>query len=175
MKTDSAFRQFLAGILAASLLLVFSLGLLCAPGCTTTAGGKSTLSPVVAQIAVQYGVMKVVEKNPAYGPRIVQIAQSVKEAAKGNVSATVATIDALIRSQIHWEKLSPADTQLVELTLSAIEAELEARVGAGVLAPDKLLVVSQVAGWISDAATAASQPSGKSGPALDLSVEVPVR
>lgn len=123
--------------------------------CTTT--GQP--SPVVAQIAVEYAVMKFCENNPSHAPRVAEIARNVKAAASGNVSATVATLDALVRSQIKWEKLTPADTQLVNLLLDAIEAELTARVGAGTLDPQKLLVVQQVAGWIETAASVTQPPA----------------
>ncbi len=141
------------------VLLVTFCAILSVPivqwGCTTT--GKP--SPIVAQVAVQYATMKVVEKNPSYAPRVIEIARNVREATNGNASATVAVIDALIRSQIKWEKLAPSDRMVVDLLLQAIKDELTARIGSGVLDSDKLLVVAQVATWIETAAQASIPPA----------------
>lgn len=139
--------------------LLCSLAFLFA-GCASSTNGTPTVSPVAYQLGVTYATMKVIENNPAYGPRIVAIAQSMKAVAGGQTASTVALLDAYIRSQIDWSKItSPADRQVINLLLTEIKYQLEQRIGTGVLTSDKLIVVAQVAGWIEDAASAAQVPA----------------
>jgi len=134
-------------VIAVTLALVITLGAF-APGCTTTGDARTKL---VAQIAVQYAVGKVIENNPSYAPRIAQIASEVGAVAGGEAS-TVSAVIALARAKIDFGKLSPADVTLINTLLSVVEAELEARVSAGVLSPEKAASVREVAGWIEQAA-----------------------
>jgi hypothetical protein len=129
------------------LISIFAAVALSLSGCTT----GSALRPVAAQLAVQYATLKVIENNPDHAGRIAEISASVRAAASGQ-AATVAVIDSLIRAQIRWEKLSPADVNLVNILLLAVRAELEARVGSGVIDSQAMLTVAQVAGWIEQAA-----------------------
>lgn len=133
--------------IVAGLALAFSF-----VGCTTTADSPSR--EVLAQAAVVYATAKVIENNPAYAPRIAQIAAEVRAVSSGEAATTVDMVVALARSKIDWAKLSPADTALVNLLLDAVKAELTARLGAAELPTDKLLVVAKVAGWIEQAAIA---------------------
>jgi hypothetical protein len=130
------------------LISIFAAVALSLSGCTT----GSALRPVAAQLAVQYATLKVIENNPDHAGRIAEISASVRAAASGQAAATVAVIDSLIRAQIRWEKLSPADVNLVNILLLAVRAELEARVGSGVIDSQAMLTVAQVAGWIEQAA-----------------------
>jgi C4-type Zn-finger protein len=116
-------------------------------GCTTT-----SIPPIAAQVAVQYATLRVLEDHPEYAPRILEITSSVRQAAAGDASATVAMIDSLIRSQINWSKLSPADAMVVNTLLLAIRSELEQRIGSGVLDSQAMLTIAQVATWIEQAA-----------------------
>ena len=126
------------------------------------AGCKSpnSLQPIAEQLAIQYATLKVLENNPDYSPRIVEITRHVREVASGDASATVEVIDGLIRSQINWAKLAPSDAMIVNTLLLAIRSELEARIGNGILDPEALLTVAQVATWIEQAAasTLPAQP-----------------
>ncbi len=141
-------KKYITIVSLCSIALLFA-------GCATSTNGTRTVSPAVAQLGVTYATMKVIENNPAYGPRIVAIAQSVKAVAGGETVSTVALLDAYIRSQIDWSKItSPADRQVISLLLTEIKYQMEQRIGTGVLTSDKLIVVSQVARWIEDAAKA---------------------
>jgi len=103
-----------------------------------------------------YATAKVVENNPAYGPRIAQIAAEVKSVASGEAFASVDLLMQFVRAKIDWTKLSPADAALANLLLDAVKAELVARLGAVQLPEEKLLVVAKVANWIEQAAIAAT-------------------
>ena len=115
----------------------------------------------VAKLAVQYAVVKVVEKNPAYGPRVVVIAQEVRKAAGGETADTVDLVLTLVKAKIQWDKLDAADTLLVNALIDQVGIELKARLGDAKFDPDKLLVIAEVATWIEQAATLASPPQPK--------------
>lgn len=125
-------------------------------GCTTTGSNDAARNELIAQAAVVYATAKVVENNPAYGPRIAQIAGEVRSVAKGEAFGTVDILIQFVRAKIEWEKLSPADTAMVNLLLDAVRIELIARLGAVELPTDRMLVVEKVAGWIEQAAIAAT-------------------
>lgn len=117
-------------------------------GCSSANQADTKL---IAQIAVQYGVGKVLENNPSYAQRVADIAGEVSKAAGGE-SSTVAAVMELARSKIDWTKLSPADRTLVNTLLLTIQSELTRRIQDGVLSPEKALLVQEVAGWIEAAA-----------------------
>lgn len=105
---------------------------------------------LIAKTGVQYATAKVLENNPDYAERIASIAGGIREVAAGDGANTVALLMQMARDKIDWDKLSksPADVVAVNLLLDAVQLELTARLGEGVLPPDKALVVGKVAGWI---------------------------
>ena len=136
------------GAFLASVCVVFASFV--TSGCATTGDARGKL---IAQLAVQYAVGKVLENNPTYAPRVAQIAAEVGAAA-GNEASTVPLVMALVRGKIDFAKLSPADVTLVNALLTVVEAELTARIEGGVLSPDNAVKVREVAGWIEQAARA---------------------
>lgn len=141
------------GALCASVCLLFAS--LLTSGCAITGEARGRL---VARIAVQYAVGKVVENNPGYAPRIAQIAAEVGAAAGDGASASVGAVMALARAKVDFSRLSPADVALVNTLLSVVEAELEARVAGGALSGELALRVKEVAGWIEEAARWYTKP-----------------
>lgn len=113
---------------------------------------------IAAHIAVTYATMKVIEKNPGYAGQIVAIAGLVKQVTSGDKVTTVALLDTFVRSQIDFSKLSPADAMVVNILLDEVKVQLEAKIGTGQFTSANLVVVSEVVGWIQEAATA-SAPS----------------
>jgi hypothetical protein len=139
------------------IALTVGLALALSVGCQSTGNPDSSArNELLAQAAVVYATAKVIENNPAYGPRIAQIAGEVRAVAKGEGFATVDLLLAFVRSKIDPTKLSPADTALVNLLLDAVRIELVARLGALELPSDKMLVAEKVAGWIENAAIAST-------------------
>jgi predicted negative regulator of RcsB-dependent stress response len=114
----------------------------------------STISerPVLAQVAVQYATIKVLQNNPDRAPRVIEIAQFIRANAGNEQAATVALLEAAVRSQIDFSKLDPADAMLVDILIATVREELVARLGDGVLSPEHVLLVAEVAGWIESAA-----------------------
>lgn len=136
------------------ITLALGLALALSVGCQST--GSNPSGEVLAQAAVVYATAKVIENNPAYAPRIAQIAAEVRAVSAGEAATTVDMVISLARAKIDWASLSPADAALVNLLLDAVKAELTARLGAAELPTDKLLVVAKVAGWIEQAAIAST-------------------
>jgi len=136
---------------------VLSIGAVAAlqSGCVSP---PSTDAKLVAQVSVTFGVGKVLENNPSYAPRVVQIAEEVAAAAAGEAS-TVDLVMSLAREKIDWANLSPADRTLVNTLLLAIEDQLRRRIESGVLSPEKALLVRELATWIADAARLYVAPS----------------
>lgn len=112
--------------------------------------------PAVAQLAVQYATIKVVEKNPDRAARVIEIAAYIKANAGNSSAASVALLEVAVRKQIDFERLDAADTFLVDTLIGLVRDELVARLGDGPLSPENALIVAQVAGWIEDAAKMAA-------------------
>ncbi len=152
------------------LLVIFSacLSAFVFSGCQTTPGHKPSVSTeLVAQAAIQIGVMKVVENNPTHASRIVEISKQVREAVGADTSVTVAAINALIRSKIDMTKLMPSDKLVVDLLLAAISSELNRQIGDGILNSEQVVLVGKVAGWIESAAQAAGGADVRDSVSMD--------
>ena len=137
-----------------SILAVALSALLLFSGCATTDSGSGR--QLVAKLAVTYATMKVIERNPGHAQRIIEISQTVKEAAGGGKAATVKLLVELIKAEIRWNTLSAADAMIVNLLVDEIGAQLTARIGDGQLDSVNLLVVAEVASWIEQAAKASA-------------------
>lgn len=135
----------------AALALLFS-------GCATTAGQSSDQTKLLAKVAVSYAVIKVADKHPEKAAKILAISHEVRAIAGGESFNTVDLLMAFVRANVDFSKLDPADRMLAGILLDTIGAQLKDRVGSGVLTPDKLLIVGEVAGWIEDAARLAAPP-----------------
>lgn len=131
-------------ILTALAVLLASLTL---PSCSTISE-----HPALAQLAVQYAVVKVLDNNPQHAPRVVEIATFLEENAGATQATTVLLLEQLVRAQINWDRLDAADKILVDALIVAVRQELVARLGDGPLTGDNVLVVKEVAGWIKNAA-----------------------
>ena len=149
MKTNITLRRLCA-------LCVLCGSIFLSSGCSTAGGGPS---PILAQVAVQYATIKVLQNNPDRAPRVIEIATYIRENAGNEQAATVALLEAAVRSQIDFSKLDPADAMLVDILIATVREELIARLGDGPLSPEHVLVVAQVAGWIENAARIAAPPS----------------
>ena len=111
---------------------------------------------IAARIAVTYATMKEIEKNPGYAGQLVAIAGLVKQVTSGDKVTTVALLDTFVRAQIDFSKLSPADAMVVTILLDEVKIQLEAKIGTGQFSSANLVVVSEVVGWIEQAAKAST-------------------
>jgi len=102
----------------------------------------------VAQIAVQRAVYEVIKDHPNRAARIVRIAEQVEAVAGTEVAATPVILEQIVRKQIKWAELSPADVQMVDTLITLLRVELENQFSKVEVDAQKLLVVKTVAGWV---------------------------
>lgn len=127
---------------------------------TFTLSGCQTIqdNPAVARLAVEYATLKAIDEKPDRAARVAKIAGQVRANAEGGASATVALIRTAVLAEIRWDKLDQADALLIRSLIDVAAAELEKRVGDGLIDPEQRLIVAEVAGWIESAALAVRVP-----------------
>lgn len=108
-----------------------------------------------AKLGVTYATLKYIEKagDPvAQAERaadVRRVAEDVRVVASGE-AVTVAALEAAALAQLP-DSLSPADRFLATALIQAAVAELQVRVGEGVLDPEKKLQVEAVLAWVVEA------------------------
>ena len=146
-------RNFLRLTVAACFLAVFLAGVL-------TAGCKSG-NTVAARLAVSYATAKYIEKaGPSGVVERVQRIRAMLDTLEKLSSGEMVTIDAL-KAYVaqRLDHLSPADRVLAGALIDAAVAELEARVGSGVLDPEKLVKVREVLAWVREGTNVFAPPT----------------
>lgn len=134
---------------AALSVLIVLLAALFLPGCTSLQQGDAT-----AKLAVTYATLKTIEAGDDHAVRAAEVVAIAREAKRflNSETVTVALLEHSVRSRLPVD-LSPADRLLADSLIGAVVAELETRVGIGVIDAEQRLVVNQVLGWIIDAAS----------------------
>lgn len=127
-------------------LVIIPILLIALSGCASLEKHEPT-----ARLVTQYAVLKYAEKLPADSraariERIRTIAIEVKAMTTGETSLSL--LQLAVASQLDKAGLSPADRLLADGLVQIISAELEERIGTGVLAPEQLVQVSEVMDWI---------------------------
>lgn len=108
-----------------------------------------------ARLVTQYAVLKYAERLPVESrnvrvDRIRAIAAEVKALASGETS--LALLQLAVSSQLDKAQLSPADRLLADGLVQIISAELQRRIGEGVLSGDQRVQVVTVMEWVIAAA-----------------------
>ena len=130
-------------IFAVALLVLLS-------ACSTFGQNANT-----AKLGVTYATLKYIEKagdSAAQSERaasVRRVADAVREVATGE-AVTVAALEAAALAQLP-DSLSPADRFLATAVIQSAVAELQVRVGEGVLDPEKKLQVEAVLSWVVEA------------------------
>jgi hypothetical protein len=114
-------------------------------------------SPATAALTVQYGTLKYTGDDADKAQRVYD---AVARLSLDDESITLALLDDRIRAAINWERLDLADRLLLDTLLAQVRAELEQRMGSGLLAPEDRVRVQQVMQWVQDAALVAGARSG---------------
>lgn len=133
--------------------LVAALSLCILPGCKSDTDS--------ARLVVTYATLKVIEQGgdtadqARRAARIRAIAGDVQALVEGE-SVTIGLLETAVRAKLAALPLSPADTFLANELVRLVMAELEARVGAGVLDPEQRIKVAAVLGWVLEAAALAA-------------------
>lgn len=140
-----------------ALLAFVWIGFLSLPvletGCATIAQTDQT--KLIAKLGVSYAVIKVTENHPEKAAKILEISKAVKQIAGSDGLNTVDLLIAYIRTRVDLTKLDQSDRLLASALIDEIGIQLKSRIGDGVLTSDKLLIVSEVAGWVEEAANLA--------------------
>jgi hypothetical protein len=103
-----------------------------------------------ARLAVTYATLKVIESGPDSEVRAAKI-RSIASEARQFVETDAISLDQLaaaMRARLAEENLSPSDQVLADALVLTVTAELEARVGTGLLSPEQKLTVGAVLGWV---------------------------
>lgn len=143
MRIKAGFMRWLTGI---SMLIAFVSTLM---GCALMEWGQD--NPATAELSVKYAVAKVIDGDPERAERVHEIAQTAKGWVDQDTDATLDLLADRVHEQVPWAELAPEDRMLIEVLLSRLHAELQERIGEGVLAEDDRVVIRTVLDWIIDA------------------------
>ena len=106
-----------------------------------------------AKLVVDIAVLKTIEAgdNPAARAlRIIDVAQGALAYVHGDT--TLDAVEQAVRSEIDWQSLSVSDRVLANYLIETVGQEMRARIGKGVIPPDKIVAVRTVLEWVIDAA-----------------------
>lgn len=104
-----------------------------------------------AQLLVQQSTLRVIQDDPARAERVLEITTSIRPDIETD-SVELGLLDATVREQINWERLSIADAMLLDSLLVEARAQLEMRFGTGLLDPEARESVARVLDWVDNAA-----------------------
>lgn len=102
--------------------------------------------------AVQEAVVAYIGGDQGKALRVSALAQEVLIILDGDPTATVGTIEAVVRSRIPWDDLRPIDRRDLDDMITIAARALEERVAARELDADKLLPARVFFRWVLDAA-----------------------
>jgi len=145
MKSLAPYATYIIASLVLALGAIFGLA-----GCKTAPG------TVTASIAVKYATAKYIEKagdanaQAARAARVIVVLDQVDQLAAGD-SVVVSALRAYVASRLPAD-LPPSDRVLAGALIDAAAAELEARIGEGVLSGDSALKVREVLKWVREGA-----------------------
>lgn len=119
-------------------------------GCATLGSGSAA-----EKLVVQVATMKFIE---AGDDRAAKAARIVKAAAQARVwldtdGVTIADLHSAMMARIASADLEPSDKLLAAALVDVVAAELDTRIGAGVISPEKRATVNAVLSWVEQAAS----------------------
>lgn len=107
-----------------------------------------------ARLAVTYATLKVIEDGAdpqQRAEKVLSIATEAREFIETD-ALNLSQLEAALRARLADENLSPSDQLLADALILTVVAELEAKVGSGMLSPEQKLTVGTVLGWVITAA-----------------------
>lgn len=109
-------------------------------GCTSN---PSAREEAIINLSVSYATAKYIEQRPDSRENIVQVATAAK-AVIGGEFATLLTLKEFVGQELDKLSLSPADRVLADGLVALVAAELDAKIGEGVLSPDQHVRVDAI-------------------------------
>lgn len=123
------------------------------------ASGPTNIS--AERIVVQAGVMKLVEKaaRPAEKAARIVAAVDLAQTLLTDTTATVDTLRSALLKRVAERELPPSEKLLAIEVINAIAAEVEQRVGTGLLSPGAIVSINTVLSWVETTAAMYVQES----------------
>lgn len=136
--------------LALALLLAVAVPITVLSGCASLGASSAT-----EKLIVQAATMKFIESSD---DRAAKASRIVKAAAQARVwldtdGVTVADLQAAMVERIAAADLEPSDKLLASALVEVVVAELNVRIGEGVISADKRATVNAVLAWVEQAAS----------------------
>lgn len=134
-------------------IIVVCIVALLSLGCSSN---PSAREEAIVDIAIQYGVAKYKEQS-SDGERseenIVRVATALKAVTAGD-AVTLLTLQEFVDGEIAKLELSPADRVLANALVRLVVAEIQVKIGEGLLSPERRVRVDQILDLIIAAARA---------------------
>lgn len=115
-------------------------------------------SPAAEKLIVQAGVMKFIEGgSDAPAARAAKAARIARAADQARIwldtdGVTVGDLHAAMIERIAGADLEPSDKLLAAALVDVVVAELNVRIGEGIISPEKRATVNAVLAWVEQAA-----------------------
>lgn len=139
-------QNWFTGVL---LIVLFPLLL---TGCQLMSSLFSGEHDLALRLSTYAAVDALVEKNPEYRERIIEITGKAQTFVINNPQVNAGDIINVARQQIDWQKLTVNQIAIVETLLIVVEQEINDKIDAGSLDPNESARVLEIIGWIQEAA-----------------------
>jgi type IV pilus biogenesis protein CpaD/CtpE len=110
-------------------------------GCSSN---PSAREEALIGLTVQYATAKYIEERPQSRETIVSVATAAKAIVGGDATATLLTLQEFVSGELDKAGLSAPDRVLANALVSLIVAELQAKVGEGLIEPDQRIRVANI-------------------------------
>jgi type IV pilus biogenesis protein CpaD/CtpE len=110
-------------------------------GCSSN---PSAREEALIGLTVQYATAKYIEERPQSRETIVSVATAAKAIVGGDATATLLTLQEFVSGELDKAGLSAPDRVLANALVSLIVAELQAKVGEGLIEPDQRVRVANI-------------------------------
>jgi type IV pilus biogenesis protein CpaD/CtpE len=120
-------------------------------GCSSN---PSARDEAIVGITVQYATAKYIERKPSSRKSIIYVAEAAKAVVGGDATVTLLTLQEFVSGELDKAGLSAADRVLANALVSLIVAELQAKVGEGLIEPDQRVRVAKILDLVIAAARA---------------------
>jgi len=111
-------------------------------------------NPQTAKLIIQVATMKVIEGGGDKVTRAQRVSVIVGDAKSllGGEQLSLPALRQAITFRLANEDLTPSDQLLADALVDAVDAELQKRIGEGLLNPEQVIQVKDVLDWITEAA-----------------------
>jgi hypothetical protein len=126
-------------------LIVLAAALAALSGCASFQGSTTE------KLVVQAATMKFCEANTGNCDRIEKVAAQARVWLDTD-GVTIGDLRSAMLERVNSSDLLPSDKLLATALVDVVAAEIDVRIGAGVLDPEKKATVNTVLGWVEQAA-----------------------